>query len=85
MSKLLVTAVMLAAIGAATAQDAPAKVKTERIAPTSVRPMYQIDNDGVVSIDWARVEQVAKSADLSNDIARVMLAIRDGQAHSIQH
>jgi hypothetical protein len=74
-------AIFVALIAIATpvlAQNGPTRIKTQRIAPTVERPMYQIDNDGTVNIDWERVEQAMKSAAVSSDIARVMLAIRDG-------
>lgn len=84
MHKLAVFAALVAIIAPAAAQDGPTKVKTQRIAPTSERPMYKIDNDGTVRIDWRRVEIVARSADLNDgDIARVLIAVRNGTAQPI--
>jgi hypothetical protein len=65
-------------IAPASAQNAPTRIKTLRVAPTNVQPMYQVDSDGAVRIDWASVEQAAKSAGPSKDVASVMLAIRAG-------
>ena len=78
MNKLLGLAALIAVAAPALAQNSPGRIKTERIVPTVQKPMYQIDDNGAVSIDWTRVEEASKSASQSGDIARVMLAIRDG-------
>lgn len=77
MNRLLGVAALIAVAVPALSRGEPARIKTERIVPTVPKPMYQID-DGVVSIDWTRVEEASKSASQSGDIARVMQAVRNG-------
>lgn len=78
MNRLAIIAALIAVAAPALAQHSPARIKTERIVPTAQRPMYQIDDNGAVSIDWTRVEEASKSASQSGDIARVMQAVRGG-------
>lgn len=62
------------------AQTAPKSVKTMRV-EASPAPLYRVESDGVVVIDWGRVEAAAQSSDLANrDLARALLAVRDGAA-----
>lgn len=64
----------------AAAQTAPKVVKTLRVESTR-QPLFTVETDGTVRIDWRRVETVARSADLTDrDAARALMAVRDGTA-----
>jgi hypothetical protein len=78
MNRFLGAAALIAVAAPALSRGEPARIKTERIVPTVQKPMYQIDDDGAVSIDWTRVEEASKSASQSGNIARVMQAVRNG-------
>lgn len=66
---------------AVAAQDGPKSVKTLKIQKASpeATPLYAIEPDGTVKIDWDAVEILASSkADRTmSPVAEVMLAIRD--------
>lgn len=64
----------------AVAQTAPKAVKTLRI-EAARQPLFMVEADGTVRIDWRRVEAVARSAELTDrDTARALMAVRDGTA-----
>ena len=62
----------------AIAQTSPKTVKTLRV-ESARHPLFTVEADGTVRIDWRRVEAVARSANLTDrDIARALMAVRDG-------
>jgi len=79
MRSVIACAMLLIAVPAA-AQTAPKAVKTLRI-EAARHPLFAVEADGTVRIDWRRVEAAARSADLTDrDIARALMAVRDGTA-----
>lgn len=79
-----VVVVALLIVMPALAQTAPKVVKTHRV-EVSPAPLYRIEDDGVVRVDWRQVEAVARSADLTDrDVARALLAVRDGTAQPMR-
>jgi hypothetical protein len=80
MMRSVVACAMLLIATPAAAQTAPKAVKTLRIEATQ-QPLFTVEADGTVRIDWRRVEAVARSADLTDrDTARALMAVRDGTA-----
>lgn len=76
----LAAVLLLLLVSPAVAQTQPKPVKTFRV-EAAPAPLYRVDDDGTVWIDWRRVETVARSADLrGGDIARALVAVRDGTA-----
>jgi len=62
------------------AQTAPKTVKTMRIEAMR-QPLFIVEADDTVRVDWRRVEVVARSGNLTDrDIARALMAVRDGTA-----
>lgn len=80
----LIAIILIVFVSPSAAQIPPKPVKTLHVA-ASPAPLYRIEDDGAVRIDWRRVEAIARSADLSDrDIARVLIAVRDGKAQAMQ-
>ena len=83
MRSLIIASALLIVVPAG-AQAAPKVVKTHRV-EVSPTPLYRIEDDGVVRVDWRQVEAVARSADLTDrDVARALLAVRDGTAQPMR-
>jgi hypothetical protein len=81
-ARLLIVA--LAMMAPATAQDGPLSksVRTQKVVPMAQDPMIGTDEDGRLLIDWEMAEQLALSATADPrraSLAKLMLAIRDGQ------
>jgi len=77
-------ALILATALPAVAQTSPTTVKTLRVESTAT-PLFRVDDDGKVKIDWHRVEAAADSANLAQrDVARALIALRDGKAQAMQ-
>lgn len=76
-----VAAIALLLLGSSVAaQTSPKSVKTLRV-EASPSHLFRVDDDGTVWVDWQRVEATAQAADLTNgDIARTLIAVRDGKA-----
>jgi hypothetical protein len=81
--ELLLVAVLLALLTSAAPAQQPKKVQTVKIHETApgAETMYQVADDGSVSIDSEIVETVVSTqADKTMlPVARMMLAIRDGK------
>ena len=76
----LTAAFLLLLISPTAAQTPPKPVKTLRVEAIRI-PLYTIDAAGRVTIDWQRVEAAAHGSDLTDrDIARALIAVRDGTA-----
>lgn len=76
--------VALAMMAPAAAQDVPLSksVRTQKVVPMAQDPMIGTDDDGRLLIDWQMAEELALSATADPrraSLARLMLAIRDGQ------
>jgi hypothetical protein len=76
--------VALALMAPAAAQDVPLSksVRTQKVVPMAQDPMIGTDDDGRLLIDWQMAEELALSATADPrraSLARLMLAIRDGQ------
>lgn len=70
--------ILLVGLLPAAAQNTPKSIRTHRV-QTTPASLYMIDKDGTVRTDWRRVEAIAQSAELTDsDIARVLIAVRDG-------
>lgn len=66
------------------AQTSPKTVKTFRV-ETTAAPLFRVQDDGAVQIDWHRVEAAAESANLTQrDMARALIAVRDGKVQPMQ-
>lgn len=79
----LAMVILLLFIQSATAQSAPKSVKTVRVQGAAT-PLYVVETDGTVRVDWRRVEIAAQSAELTDsDIARALIAVRDGKAQAM--
>lgn len=81
-ARLLIVA--LAMMSPAVAQDvSPSKsVRTQKVVPMAHDPMIGTDEGGRLLIDWEMAEQLALSATADPrraSLAKLMLAIRDGQ------
>lgn len=74
----------LAVTAPAAAQDLPSSksVRTQSVAPPAQDPMIGTDENGRLLINWEMAEQLALSATADPrraSLAKLMLAIRDGQ------